>query len=140
VDSFLIPSALNLMMSQRLIPKLCQKCRKSEPLIGKLLDIVKKELDKMPAGAKAKAGEMKVYHSVGCSECNNKGVSGRIAMFEVLRMTPELEAVVNSGPTELKINEEAKRQGMITLRQDGILKALDGLVSIEEVIRETSED
>lgn len=140
VDSFLIPSALNLMMSQRLIPKLCQKCRKAEPLTGKLLDIVKKELEKLPAAAKIKIGEMKVYRSAGCAECNNKGISGRIAMFEVLRMTSELEAVVNSGPTELKINEEAKRQGMITLRQDGILKALNGLVSIEEVIRETSED
>lgn len=140
VDSFLIPSALNLMMSQRLIPKLCQKCRKSEPLTGKLLDIVKKELEKLPVTAKTKIGETKVYHSSGCAECNYKGVSGRIAMFEVLKMTPELEAVINGGPTELKINEEAKRQGMITLRQDGILKALDGLVSIEEVIRETSED
>ena len=54
-------------------------------------------------------------------------------------MTPELEKIINSGPTEGKILEEAKRQGIISLRQDGILKALEGLVSIEEVLRETTE-
>lgn len=68
-----------------------------------------------------------------------KGFSGRVALFEVLKMTPELENIVNSGATEAKISEEAKRQGMITLRQDGILKALEGLISIEEVLRETAE-
>ena len=62
-----------------------------------------------------------------------------MALFEVLKMTPELENIVNSGATEAKISEEAKRQGMITLRQDGILKALEGLISIEEVLRETAE-
>ena len=53
-------------------------------------------------------------------------------------MTDELQEIINIGPTELKIKAEAKRQGMITLRQDGITKALKGLISIEEVLRETS--
>ena len=64
---------------------------------------------------------------------------GRVAIFEALTMTPELEVIINVQPTENKILEEAHRQGMVTLRQDGILKALEGLVSIEEIIRETSE-
>ncbi len=139
VDSFLLPPSLNLMIAQRLVSHLCDKCKKSEVPTGKIADIVKKELEKLPVGVKNKPKDIKVYHSEGCSECQNRGVNGRIAMFEALRMTPELQAIINSGPTELKINEEAKRQGMITIRQDGILKALDGLVSIEEVLRETSE-
>ena len=64
---------------------------------------------------------------------------GRVAIFEALAMTPELEVIINAQPTENKILEEAQRQGMVTLRQDGIIKALEGLVSIEEIIRETSE-
>ena len=62
-----------------------------------------------------------------------------MAIFEVLRMTPELENIISSGMTEQKILEESRRQGMVTMRQDGILKAFDGLVSMEEVLRETEE-
>ena len=82
--------------------------------------------------------DIKIYRAEGCSACKNKGTSGRIALFEVFKMTKELQEIINTGPTELKIEEEAKRQGMISLRQDGILKALNGLVRIEEVLRETS--
>ncbi|TSC96597.1 MAG: type IV pilus assembly protein PilB [Parcubacteria group bacterium Athens1014_26] len=141
VDSFLLPSSLNLMISQRLVSKVCQNCKKAEPLAGRVAEIVKKELDKLPAAAKSKLkidGNISSYRGVGCKVCKNKGVVGRIAIFEVLQMTPEMQNIINAGePTETKILEEAKRQGIITLRQDGILKALDGLVSIEEILKET---
>ncbi|MEK7114746.1 MAG: hypothetical protein AAB847_00055, partial [Patescibacteria group bacterium] len=65
---------------------------------------------------------------------------GRIAIFEIFEMTPQLTEIINGQINENKLLEEAKRQGMITMRQDGIAKALDGLVSIEEVLRETSEE
>jgi len=88
---------------------------------------------------KLEIGNFKVYHSPGCPACKNKGVSGRIAFFEILKKTPELEEIINTSPTEHRILEEARHQGMISLRQDGILKALEGLVSIETVLRETME-
>jgi len=140
VDSFLLPSSLNLMMSQRLVAKLCQKCKKAEAPSAKIAEVIKKELEKLPAGYgyKEKA-DLKIYRSPGCKACNDKGVAGRIGIFEVFQMTPEVEAIINSGLSEIKLMEEARRQGMITLRQDGVLKALDGLVGIEEVLRETSE-
>ena len=75
----------------------------------------------------------------GCSVCKDKGVVGRLGIFEVFRMTPELQGVMAGGMSEQKIQEESKRQGMITMRQDGILKALSGLVGMEEVLRETAE-
>ena len=128
VDSFLLPSSLNLMMAQRLVSRLCDKCKKSEIPTGKIADIIKKNWKKCRLAQKTKPRDIKIYHSKGCSECRNRGVNGRLAIFEALKMTPELQVIINSGPTELKIIEEAKRQGMITLRQDGILKALDGLV------------
>ncbi len=130
VEPFLIPSSLNLMAAQRLVPRLCQKCRKSVEPSAEIREIVKKETNKT---------DFQIYRSAGCEACKGKGFIGRVALFEVLKMTPELENIVNSGPTEAKILEEARRQKMITLRQDGILKALEGLVSIEEVLRETTE-
>ena len=81
----------------------------------------------------------KIYRAQGCKTCRQKGVLGRVALFEVLEMTPKLAEIINTQPTEAKILDEAKRQEMITMRQDGLLKAIEGLVSVEEVFRETSE-
>lgn len=140
VEPFLLPSALNLMMSQRLVRRLCEKCRESVSPAPEVASIVSGELGKLPATVKTGfKSPYKVFHSPGCPACHNKGVSGRMAIFEAFSMTRELEEIINSGPTEGKIRDEAKRQGMVTLRQDGILKALQGLVSIEEVLRETRE-
>ncbi len=141
VKPFLIPAALNLMISQRLIRKLCDKCKEAVTAVDEVQDIIKKELDALSDSEKVKLkykAPYKVYRSKGCKECNNKGTSGRIAIFEGFEMTRELEQIVNAAPTEGKIYDEARRQGMVTLRQDGILKALDGKVLIEEVLRETS--
>lgn len=142
VDAFLLPSSLNLMASQRLVSKLCPNCKKSAPASAKISEIIKKELDKLPMDVKSKlkiAESFSIYHAPGCKVCKNKGVVGRVGIFEVLKMTPELADIINTSPTELKILAEAKRQGMISIRQDGILKALDGLVSMEEILKETEE-
>ena len=104
-----------------------------------MAEIVKKELEKLPADARPKSNDSKIWRAPGCDACKNKGIMGRLAIFEVLRMTPELENIISSGMTEQKILEESRRQGMVTMRQDGILKAFDGLVSMEEVLRETEE-
>lgn len=138
VEPFLLPSALNLMASQRLVSKLCQKCKKAEEPLPEIKNIIKKEIDKLPKELISQS-DFKIYHSSGCEACKGKGVSGRIALFEIFEMTPQLGEIISGGLSESKILEEAKRQGMITLRQDGILKALQGLASIEEVLRETEE-
>jgi len=141
VEPFLLPSSLNLVMAQRLIPRLCDKCRKTEPAPEKIQEIIKKEFESLP---KELISEFKapyqIYQPVGCPACNGKGFVGRVALFEILKMTPELQDIINSAPNERKILEESKRQGMITLRQDGILKSLRGVVSIESVLRETTEE
>lgn len=142
IDSFLIPSALNLVVSQRLVSRLCEKCKKSEEAPASVAEIIKKELEKLPDSVKSsiKAKEpFTIYKPVGCPACKNKGISGRVGLYEILEMTKELETVINTEMTEAKILEEARRQGMISLRQDGIIKALEGLVGIDEVLRETSE-
>jgi type IV pilus assembly protein PilB len=147
IQSFLIPSSMNLMMAQRLLPKLCQECKKAEAAPSAVSEEIKKAIAKLPKeyGEELEKesinleGPYKIYHSPGCEACKGKGIKGRIAIFEVLEMTRQLEEIINASPVESKILEEAKRQGMITLRQDGIIKALKGLLSMEEVLRETVE-
>lgn len=140
IEPFLLPVSLNMMMSQRLIGLLCPDCKVAEEAPPAVQKIIKRALSDLPAEIKSKYAEpYKIYHSKGCSKCKGRGIVGRNAIFEVFRMTPELEAIISGGQTPQKIMAEAKNQGMITLRQDGIIKALDGKVSIEGVIRETED-
>ena len=133
VDAFLLPASLNLMISQRLVGKLCDACKEAAEPPADIAAILEKEL------GPSKSSPYKIFHAKGCAACHNKGVVGRVAIFEVLSMTRELADIVTGGPTENKIVAEAKRQGMTTLREDGLQKAVQGLVSVEEVLRETSE-
>ena len=80
-----------------------------------------------------------IYQAVGCKKCNEEGYSGRGGLFEVLTMTDELAEIILKEPSESRINEEAKRQGMLTMKQDGILKALDGVATIEDVLGAAEE-
>lgn len=139
VDKFLLPSALNLMASQRLIRKLCDVCKKADVPSGEVLKIIKDEIEGLPAKVKKDISEpYKIYHAPGCDECRNRGYSGRMAIFEVFEMTRRLSDLVSDQINERKILEEARSQGMLTLRQDGMLKALQGLVSMEDVLGETT--
>lgn len=141
VKPFLLPAALNLMISQRLVRRVCEQCKEAVVAAPEVQKIIQESIEQLPADMRAAVSQRppyKVYRGKGCKECHGKGTVGRIALFEGFAMTRELEDIVNSSPTEGKIADEAKRQGMVTLRQDGILKALEGLVGIEEVLRETS--
>jgi len=144
VKAFLLPSSLNLMVAQRLLPKLCDNCKKPEKAPEEISKIIEREIGKISKEILEKSKveiskPYKIYKAPGCEVCKGKGVSGRVAIFEILIMTPELEEVINSSLTEIKILDEFRRQGNVNLRQDGILKALQGLISIEEVLRETEE-
>jgi type IV pilus assembly protein PilB len=127
-----------------LVRRLCDNCKRKVKAKKEISDLILKEIEEMPEEAKKEAQEkikkpIYVYESVGCPKCNKTGFSGRIAVFEVLAMTDTLADIILREPTELKLREEAKRQGMITMMQDGILKVLDGITTIEEVIRVAEE-
>jgi type II secretory ATPase GspE/PulE/Tfp pilus assembly ATPase PilB-like protein len=140
VEPFLIPVSVNLMIAQRLVGQLCPTCKAPEPAVPEVQAIIKRAFANLPPDITAPFTEpYQVYHSKGCATCKGRGVLGRTGIYEVFRMTPEVEDIVNTGATTQKIMKEARRQGMITLREDGIVKALTGKVSIEEVIRETEE-
>jgi type IV pilus assembly protein PilB len=138
VEPFLLPAALNIMMSQRLLGKLCEQCKKKEPASPALQKVIHDALSEHPSEIQKEfAAPYLIYHAPGCDACHGKGVSGRLAIHEVLSMTPGIERVIAGGPTLQKLAAEGKSQGMISLRGDGVLKALRGLVSMEEVIRTT---
>ncbi|MEK7630253.1 MAG: GspE/PulE family protein [Patescibacteria group bacterium] len=143
VPPFLLSSALNLMMAQRLVLRLCQNCRKeikAPPEIEKIIDEGLKELPVVVKKDFKYKSPYSIYRAepkADCKICKGKGTVGRIAIYELFQMTRELGDLINIGFSQGKLLDEAKRQGMINLRTDGILKALDGSISIEEVLRET---
>jgi type IV pilus assembly protein PilB len=141
ISPFLIPYALSIAIAQRLVRRLCDKCKREVKPSKEIRDLILEEIEKLPEEEKKKIKipqNFKIYEAVGCDECNKIGFTGRIGIFEVLEMTKNLEEIILKEPSEAKILEEAKRQGMITMRQDGILKVLKGETTIEEVLRETT--
>lgn len=140
VEPFLLPSALNLMISQRLVSMLCQNCKVKADPTPPIEKAIRDALKNLPPELLSNYKEpYKIYRAPGCEKCQKRGFVGRLVIMEVFEMTPELEAIVNASPTSDKILAETRRQKMVTLRQDGVMKALDGLISIEEVLRETEE-
>ncbi|MEX2008167.1 MAG: GspE/PulE family protein [Candidatus Spechtbacterales bacterium] len=142
VEAFLLPSSLTLTMAQRLVGRLCPYCKKEEAPHPRVAEMIDEELSHVPPEVLKEfniAKPYKVMVSEGCARCNNKKTKGRIAIFEMLKITPELKQVILSYPDDTRIQEEAKRQGMITMRQDGIMKALQGIVSLEDVLRKVEE-
>ena len=143
VDKFLIPSTLIAGMAQRLIKKMCKECAKPIPLPDKFSKVVNETLAEVPEAEAEKYGikkPYKIFEAKGCALCGHKGTKGRLAIFEAIEMNKEMEKVILSKElSDYIIAEEAKKQGMITMKQDGIMKALVGLVSIEEVLRVVEE-
>ena len=142
VKTFLIPATVNVVIAQRLAHKMCPHCREKIKPNKEIEKIIIEQMQGLPESTKkyfTMPKEIFVYKAKGCPKCNMKGEKGRIGVFEVLKMTHELEKTIIENPTIAKIAEEAAKQGMITMRQDAIIKALEGLVSIEEVFRITEE-
>ncbi|MDP2735193.1 MAG: GspE/PulE family protein [bacterium] len=147
VDKYLIPATLSVALSQRLVRSLCNDCKERVKPPKEMKEVVLHELRKMASSKEpavnahlATRGEdITLFAAKGCKECGGAGFAGRIGIFEVLEMTDELSDIVLENPSDLAIGKEAERQGMITMRQDGILKALEGATTIEEVIRVSEE-
>ena len=139
VRPFLISPSLSIAIAQRLVRKLCPYCKQKVKPKKKVKDIILEEIEAFPQSVKKKVkipSPLYIYEAKGCKKCNFKGFKGRIGIFEVLAMTSELSEIILGEPEEKNIRQEAYRQGMITMKQDGILKVLDGVTTIEEVLRE----
>lgn len=135
INPKIIGSAVNATMAQRLVRKLCTVCKKEVSLTGeikKTIDIILKSIIDTSLIPKNTGS---VWEAAGCSECSNLGYKGRIGVFEAILMDKEIELLVQSNPSIREIKENARRQGILNMWQDGILKVLRGVTSFEEIER-----
>lgn len=138
LEPFLLNACLNLIVGQRLVRRICEHCKKEIELSEKAKAEIEREIEQIPEEEKKDIPkEIKIYKGEGCKYCGREGYRGRVAIFEVLEMTPEMREIVAKAPSVDKIREEARRQKMITMKQDGILKMLRGITTYEEVLRVT---
>ncbi|HIJ70493.1 MAG TPA: Flp pilus assembly complex ATPase component TadA [Planctomycetes bacterium] len=128
VEPFLLASSLEGVLAQRLVRRICPKCRSrykpDEALVRRLSNSVTIDSD------------AELYHGTGCDECNNTGMRGRIGIFELLRISDKLRKLIASRPTTEKI-VKAAGPGLVSMRHDGIEKILTGITTAEEVLRVT---
>jgi type IV pilus assembly protein PilB len=130
VPPFNIASAVNLIIAQRLARRLCPHCKKP-------IDIPKHAL--LKAGFKEQQLDgLVVYGAVGCDSCNG-GYKGRVGIYQVMPVTPEIGAIIMRGGNQLDIENQAKKEGVPDLRQSGLKKVMDGITSLDEVELATNE-
>ncbi len=142
VKPFLLAPALNAVIGQRLVRRLCDHCKMEDHLAPEKLAQAKTILEKLPpnGGVKANLENLKFYKSQGCPKCNKTGYQGRIGIYEIFIVDKDVEAVILSGEiSEYKMRDIAISKGMITMAQDGLLKAAEGITSVDEVFRVTEQ-
>lgn len=145
VEPFLLSSTLNLVIAQRLIRRICQHCQQEIKLPANLKEDVLKALAELPdeyldeINIKDKRNisveKLVFYKGQGCNHCGDTGYKGRSVIAEVLQATDNLKKIINEGNKIDEVMAEIKKQQMISVVQDGIIKALKGITSLEEVMR-----
>jgi len=124
IQPFLVIAALSAIINQRLVPRLCSACREPYPID----DVLQKELGyKLPPGSS-------FYRPKGCPKCNNSGYKGVIGLFELFLPTEEIRKMVVAKETSQALRRQALKEGMGTLKQDGVRKAMAGYCTLEEVL------
>ncbi|RPH06583.1 MAG: pilus assembly protein PilB [bacterium TMED46] len=131
IAPFLVGSCLNLVMAQRLVRRLCNNCKEEYVPSKQELGLVGLDPSSVPKA---------LYKAKGCAECRNTGYKGRLAIFEMIPMARELRKLVFDNANEDEIRQAALDNEMVTLREAGLERVLDGTTSIEEVLRSTVED
>ncbi len=134
-EPFLIASVVNASVAQRIVRKICDNCKElyepDQEIQGNIREVLGDLLPKQYREGKA----MKLAKGKGCNECGNTGYIGRIAIFEVLKITPTINKMILQENSAKEIETQAKKEGLIVMKQDGYLKVLEGVTTIQEVLR-----
>ena len=140
VNPKIMVSALSLSIAQRLVRKLCPYCKKEKTptegelnLITGILNSAQEEGKDLSKYNISSTGPFKIFEAVGCEKCNKIGYSGRIGIFEAIKTDEAIEKIIPESPSEREIKKIAKNQGILSMRQDGIVKILNGVTSFDEV-------
>ncbi len=140
-EPFLLVSSLTTVIGQRVLRKICPDCKESFTLDKEMIDDIKSVLGDMYQTAseeqKKKSGEksLVLWKGKGCESCDGTGYRGRIGVFEAMPITDEIAKLIVEKASASEIEKVARKQGMVTMLQDGYLKALEGITTIEEVLR-----
>jgi type IV pilus assembly protein PilB len=129
VPTFLITATVEAILAQRLVRRVCTKCREEHMPSKEMLD----DLELTAADLKGK----RFFRGSGCENCNNTGYKGRVGLFELMIMNNELRDLIMRNASTDDLRDAAERGGMVTLRKAGMRAALEGITTAEEVIRET---
>ena len=137
-----IAPALNMAIAQRLVRRVCKKCSELKKVSPADLDKLKKGLKGLPSSIEIPElnEKLEIPKIKGCPECNDTGYKGRVAIFESFLTDPELENFILSSPSISALKEKAIKKGMVVMYQDGLMKVLKGLTTLEEVERVTTAD
>jgi len=126
IEPFLVASSTLLIMAQRLVRRICVNCKEEV----QLSDDVLKDIGLEP--------HTPVFRGKGCDKCGGTGYAGRQGLYEVMPVTPSIRDLILDRAATSEIQQAARRQGMLTLREDGLIKVKKGITTIEEVLRETA--
>src|SRR5258708_7036267 len=132
VEDYLVTSTVNGVMAQRLVRRLCQVCRKPRPLLPEMIE-------RLGLASLLNGHEPTLYDSVGCEECHGSGHRGQMAVIQVLPVSDEIRRLILNHAEAREIQRVAIEEGMRTMYHDGMLKALDGETTVEEVLRVTRD-
>ncbi|MCU0660137.1 MAG: type II/IV secretion system protein [Candidatus Pacebacteria bacterium] len=140
VNPKIIPSALSVSMAQRLIRKLCEHCKKErtatqpdDTLLRKILESAAQKGKELSRYGVTPDQKITLWEPVGCEKCDNTGYKGRIGVFEAILTNEAIEKIIPENPSEREIKRVAQTQGILDMKEDGIIKALHGITSLEEV-------
>lgn len=129
-EPFLLASSMTCVMAQRVVRKICEHCKEAYDPPKEVADDIRVVL-----GNLAPKADFKLYRGRRCAECNDTGYTGRIAIFEVLPVSEKIGRLILERRPAIDIERQAVEEGMILMKQDGYLKAIEGITTIEEVIR-----
>lgn len=139
VEPFLLSATLNLLIAQRLARKICEHCKGPADVPENLQQMIRDSLKEIPATYYPPGitidGPLPFQKGAGCPRCSDTGYAGRTVIAEMIGVTPEIQRLMNSGFPIPQVKEEVKKQGWITMRQDAVLKVLEGTTTVDEVLR-----
>ena len=140
-----IAPALSVAVAQRLIRKVCEKCRELANPTAAELKLIQEELKSLPKTTRAKiklpdiTSALKIPKQKGCHACGNTGYKGRVGIYELFQVDDEMENFLMESPSIADLNKKAIEKGMITIKQDGFIKVIEGVTTIEEIKRVMGE-
>jgi type II secretory ATPase GspE/PulE/Tfp pilus assembly ATPase PilB-like protein len=137
VKGYLLVDSLALVIGQRLVRRLCEYCKKPDELTDDEKKVVIEQLKKIaPTSGVVVPHQLSFHTATGCDKCNGLGYKGRVGLYEVMVVSENLKILLsNATPSLVEVRESAQKDGMLTMLQDGILKALQGVTDMKEILK-----